>query len=201
MLFTFLYGQPGRAHENMSDGELIEKYRNGEDPGPIGVLFDRYIHLVYGVCLRYLKDPQAAEDAAMEVFESLFTLLKKHSVGRFPPWIHRVTTNHCLMILRRAKNRDNKKMKQFEENTDAIFMENDAFMHPLNEENHIPDVVKAMEQLKDEQKICLRLFYFEQKSYRDVAGITGMDIKKVKSHIQNGKRNLKMILEQNHEKS
>jgi len=200
VLLAFLYGSSGKKFRDIPDRELIDRFRMERDPLLIGVLFDRYVHLVYGVCLRYLPSSTEAEDAAMEIFESLFSLLQQHRVEKFPPWIHSVARNHCLMKLRRKKARGTFRDMEYTESATG-FMENEGEWHPMDEEKTSPDIMKAMERLKGAQQQCLRLFYFERKSYREVALMTGMELKKVKSHIQNGKRNLKLILERDHEES
>jgi len=201
LLFAFLYRKTERKGATFPDSKLMNRYRQTGDPELIGLLFDRYVHLVYGVCLKYLKNEASAEDAVMEIFESLFDLLLRHRIDNFPAWLHRVSSNHCLMKLRRfgpgGKNRE----VTFAE-IPASFMENpeDLHHHDGKEKNRIA-MENALNGLKEEQQKCLRLFYFEDKSYREVANITGMSLNSIKSHIQNGKRNLKMMLQQNDEKA
>ena len=53
----------------------------------------------------------------------------------------------------------------------------------------------SLNELGEEQKVCVTLFYLEQQSYQQVSGVTGFSMLQVKSFIQNGKRNLKLIVE------
>jgi RNA polymerase sigma factor (sigma-70 family) len=55
---------------------------------------------------------------------------------------------------------------------------------------------KCIDQLKDEQKECIKLFYLEEKCYQEIAESTSYELKKVKSYIQNGKRNLRICMDQ-----
>ena len=182
-----------------SDTQLIEMYRNSHDLKYIGQLYTRYTTLVYGVCMKYLKDEDLAKDATMQVFENLITLLKKHQVDNFKAWLHTIVKNHCLMDLRK-KNQNN--ISSYDEivETTQIDMEKEEVSHlddKLEKEKELELLDKAMVGLKEEQKVCIELFYLKDMSYNEIASITGFDIKQVKSYIQNGKRNLKILMEQN----
>ena len=187
-----------KQNETESDTQLIEMYRNSHDLKYIGQLYTRYTTLVYGVCIKYLKDEDLAKDATMQVFENLILLLKKHQVENFRAWLHTLVKNHCLQELR-------KKSKQKTSSYDTMFetsdmdMEKEDFTHlddKFQKEKDLELLEKAMVGLKEEQKLCVELFYLKDKSYNEIVEITGFDIKQVKSHIQNGKRNLKIIMEQ-----
>ena len=80
----------------------------------------------------------------------------------------------------------------------AGFMENEPELHPIDEELNESlknALAHCIEKLKAEQKSCIQLFYFENKCYREIAERLYMEEKKVKSYIQNGKRNLKICIE------
>lgn len=176
-----------------SDETLWQQYVAGHDRQILGVLYDRYLALVYGVCLNYLKDREEAKDAAMEVFEKLLHHTSDQQIEKFRTWLYVVTKNHCLMKIRSLKSASKK--------TAEVFMEYTQATHPLDDDltDPTPALHKCLENLKAEQKSCVALFYFEKKSYQEIAGEKGMDLKEVKSHIQNGKRNLKICLERNNE--
>lgn len=179
--------------DQRTDEDLLSSYQSTSDSEIIGVLFNRYVHLVYGLCLKYLKDRDEAQDAVMEIFESLQKKLKTHQVQHFKSWLYMVSKNHCLMHLR--------KQSPIEKINGSI-MENDLIMHPKDEEQSIDEDLTALErcleQLRDDQQQCVRLFYLKQHSYEEVSQLTSFALKKVKSYIQNGKRNLKICLERNH---
>lgn len=158
----------------------------------LGILFTRYTAMVYGVCLKYLKDREASKDAVMQIFEKLVSTLHSHEITWFKSWLYATARNHCLMEIRAAKG------KKFEE-ISTLVMESDDRMHHEDEqemEENLVKLEKCIETLKDEQKRCVQLFYLEQKCYREITEVTGFDFNRVKSHIQNGKRNLKSCLEQ-----
>lgn len=159
----------------------------------LGILFNRYMTMVYGVCLKYLKDRDDSKDAVMQVFEKLVQTLRTHDVTWFKSWLYTTTRNHCLMQLRARKGRN------FDEK-DAFLMESSLEVHPEDGqelEENLAKLEKCLERLNEEQQHCVRLFFLQQKSYRQIIDATGFDFNQVKSHIQNGKRNLKNCLEQN----
>ncbi len=181
-------------YQKYSDEELLQKFRLSGNLDLLGELFARYMHLVYGVSLKYFKDRDEAQDAVMNIFEKLITNLPKHKVQNFKSWLYVLTKNHCLMEIRSRKSTDRKleglKIEQ-------EFMESADEMHPIDrEDNSIEDALKnCIEKLKSEQKQCIELFYYKKLCYQEVAEKLNMDEKKVKSYLQNGKRNLKICLE------
>lgn len=131
----------------------------------------------------------------MQIFEKLFTDLLKHKIENFKPWLHMVVRNHCLGLLRKDQSlQKNEKSLKIE----FDFMEYEDEEHLIIEkehENNVNNLNSALKQLKSEQKECVELFYLQEKSYTEITELTGFPIKKVKSYIQNGKRNLKLIME------
>jgi len=181
--------------QSYTDDELITKYKNGGDGSLVGELYKRYSHLVYGVCLKYLKNEDESKDAAIQIFENLLVDLKKHDITNFKSWLHSVSRNHCLMFLRKQQTKlkrvnEYEAVYQHEEVFDAPFAVNEA----EEKEVMLTKLEQALTTLKDEQRICIELFFIKQKCYNEVAEITGYSIKKVKSYIQNGKRNLANIM-------
>jgi RNA polymerase sigma-70 factor (ECF subfamily) len=180
-----------------TDEELLTNFLDKRDMEVLGELYSRYMHLVYGVCLKYFKEREKSQDAVIQLFEKIVIEIDKHEIRNFKSWLYVVTKNHCLMELRKTK--PGKTMLISEENELAVFMENEPELHPIDreqEEINEQALNDCIERLKEEQKKCIRLFYFEGKSYREICVILKQDEKKVKSFIQNGKRNLKICLEE-----
>lgn len=180
-----------------SDSWLIDKFRSTGDLDYLGRLYERYMHLVFGVCLKYLKDRETSRDATMHIFEKLIVEIPKRDIENFKPWLHVITKNHCLMHLRAEKSKSARQEKLLEE--EAIFMENSIEMHHNNEQvldSDLDALKKCIDQLKSEQQECIKLFYLEERCYQEISEMTRFDLKKVKSYIQNGKRNLKICMEQ-----
>lgn len=178
------------------DEWLIDKFKDSGDLEFLGNLYERYMHLVYGVCLKYLKDRDASQDAVMQIFEKLILELPKREIENFKPWLHVITKNYCLMQLRTQKSQLAHREKIVE--SADIFMESSYEMHHNNEtvlEQDITALKKCIDELKDGQKECIKLFYLEECCYQEIADQTNFEIKKVKSFIQNGKRNLKICMD------
>jgi RNA polymerase sigma-70 factor (ECF subfamily) len=180
-----------------SDLELVSLFKESGDNSYIGELFKRYAHLIFGVCMKYLKDEEDSKDAVMQIFEKLPEDLKKHEITNFKGWLHSVAKNHCLMELRSKTAKQEKDIQLKVEY--ETFMEYDEELH-LNKEQELVNLEEAIKELKEEQKICIELFYLHEKSYQEVVAITGYEMNKVKSCIQNGKRNLKILMTDKNER-
>ncbi len=184
-------------NKEKSDVQLLSEFQQTGSIDALGMLFERYMHLVYGVCLKYLKNRDDAQDAVMELYEKLGQELLSKEVNNFKPWLYVVTKNYCLMQLR-SQQAQQRKQKDFEK-SELSFMESDAFTHP-NGDNWEPEEMDkrlqdCLNKLREHQRACIELFYFKELCYQEISDNLQIDIKKVKSYIQNGKRNLKLCIE------
>lgn len=173
----------------LSDQELVYQYQKSKNVKYYGHIFNRYSHLVFGVCLKYLKNTEDAEDATMQIFEKAMKDMITNNITYPKSWLFSVAKNHCLM-----KIRSNKTEVSNSENLENIIEKENEISTKTLLEIKLNDIEKALEKLKPDQKKSLILFYIEEKSYSNIAEETGWDIKKVKSELQNGKRNLKLML-------
>jgi RNA polymerase sigma factor (sigma-70 family) len=183
----------GKPLTELTDHELILHYKESGEKALVGELYKRYASLVYGVCLKYLKERDAAKDAVMQLFEKLFSTLHSHEVVHFKSWLYVSARNHCLMQLRSRKGKGTEEILPF-------LMENGAMEHPEEAyelEGNLSKLETCIDALNPEQKKCVQLFFLQEKCYQQVAADTGFDMGKVKSYIQNGKRNLKICMERN----
>ena len=180
-------------YSNYSDNDLINTFLEKDDNNLVGVLYERYGHLVLGLCIKYLKNKDEAQDAVIQIFTGLMKDLKKHKIEYFKSWLYVYSKNFCLMELRKRQSVLKKEL-ELKENVHLIM----DFSNPehLNEkEKQITIMEKALDLLNTEQKKCIDLFYLKNKSYVEIVDITGYTANEVKSHIQNGKRNLKIKME------
>lgn len=180
--------------KNLSDAELLEKFLQKQDNVFLGELYERYMALLYGICLKYLKNRDNAKDMVMQIYEKLSEKLpqQKH-IENFKAWIYTFARNECLMQLRKDKQ------IFFYENNENL-MESIQDSHLDREEQEEQEQLfealeKGLDKLNQEQKTCVVLFYIEKKSYQEIAETTGFTMLQVKSYIQNGKRNLKNFME------
>ncbi|RXF71774.1 RNA polymerase sigma factor [Arcticibacter tournemirensis] len=175
------------------EAAILRDYRHTGDLELLGRLYQGYMPLVYGLCLKYFKDEELSKDAVMQIFEQLIDKLRRHEVSNFKSWLYTLARNYCLMALRSSSKH------VFVPVEDGI-MEKGEIVH-LNidesKENALSLMEKCMEKLPDDQRISIDLFYLQEKCYKEIADITGFDMNKVKSYIQNGKRNLKICMEKN----
>jgi RNA polymerase sigma factor (sigma-70 family) len=180
---------------NLTDAELIIRYRQSGDKFFVGELFKRYSHLVFGVCLNYFRDKDESKDAVMQIFEKLFDSLKNHEVEYFPAWLGFVSRNYCISELRKEKTLSGREEEHKKDTLQEELHEPSvAKEQQAEKEASLESLKEAILLLKAEQKTCIELFYLEEKSYSDISEITGYTEKEVKSYIQNGKRNLKILL-------
>ncbi|PZR26716.1 MAG: RNA polymerase subunit sigma-70 [Citrobacter freundii] len=175
----------------MSDKELVSLYKESGDLAVLGQLYQRYMELVYGVCLKYFKDAELSKDAVMQIFEELVSKLRKHEVDNFKGWLHQVAKNHCLMQLRTPRN-----LKTVEFKTELVQSEENLHLNGvLEKEENFQKLEHCIGTLAEEQHNAIRMFYLEGKSYHEIAEITGKDWNQIRSSIQNGRRNLKICME------
>ncbi|MFN3316393.1 MAG: RNA polymerase sigma factor [Raineya sp.] len=180
--------------KNLSDAELLEKFLQKQDNAFLGELYERYMTLLYGLCLKYLKNRDDAKDMVMQIFEKLNEKLSQQNhIENFKSWLYTFARNECLMQLRKDKK------MFFQENTES-FMENIQEPHLDIETKEEQEAIlqlleKGLDSLNEEQKNCLKLFYLEKQSYQEIVDKTGYTMLQVKSYIQNGRRNLKNFIE------
>jgi RNA polymerase sigma factor (sigma-70 family) len=183
------------GHPEIQDRELVENYKKTGDMAVLGELYQRYMELVYGVCLKYFKQSEPAKDAVMQIFEELVTKLKKHDVENFRGWLHQVAKNYCLMQLRTPRN-----LKTIEFKTDIVQSEENVHLNGMMEsEENFKKLEICMGKLEEEQREAIRLFYLEGKCYNEIGEIMDSDWNRVRSMIQNGRRNLKICMEETKE--
>ena len=181
----------------ISDKQLVSDYKSTGDLAVLGELYQRYMELVYGVCLKYYKEPEAAKDSVMQIFEELISKLKKHEVDNFRAWLHQLAKNHCLMQLRTPKNLKTVEFKM-------EIMQSEEVVHlngVLDKEENFKKLEFCMGTLAGDQQEAIRLFYLEGKCYNEIVEITGQEWNQVRSSIQNGRRNLKICMESQKTKS
>jgi len=187
------FGIKFHKQHSSSDEELLADYKKSLSISILGTLYERYMNLVYGVSLKYLQDQEAAKDAVMQIFEELVGKLPSHEVQNFKSWLYVVAKNHCLMQLRK-KNQT--KRVVFDEK--FMDFEDDFHLQKAMDDERLKNRLEdCIAQLPPHQRTAIRKFYLEELSYKEISVLTTDDIKKVKSFIQNGKRNLKICLEKN----
>lgn len=179
-----------------ADEALLQAYRTLGEPDYLAELYRRHMHLALGVCMKYLKDAAAAQDAVADIFEKLAKDLLEREVEQFKPWLYTVAKNHCLQVLRKEKTQMGR-TKEYTQFLNAVMeTEEEPHLHIEDEkEVFLQKLENSIDKLNDDQRLCIVLFYLEGKSYKDITEQTGLTDLQVKSHIQNGKRNLKNLIE------
>lgn len=176
----------------MDEKELLLHYRVTGHLETLGKVYAPYMSLLYGVCYKYFQDVDRSNDAVMQVFEELISKLRTHEIDNFKSWLHVYTKNYCLMQLRKDK-------RNLQVDIEENLYESEQKLNNTEEERwqekDFEKLEGCLKTLNLEQENCVRLFYLNQKCYKDISEETGLDLNKVKSAIQNGKRNLKICME------
>lgn len=185
-----------QTHSAPSDEELLAQYQRTGEARYLGQLYERYMTMVYGVCLSILRDAYAAEDAVMGIYEELAHKARTHEVGAFRGWLYVLARNYCLMELRRHKRAPTdyhapENMGRYDATTPADDIE---LTHP----DDLQRLQQCLQTLPEKQRLSIRRFYLEDQSYRDIAQEMGEDVGKIRSYIQNGRRNLRLCMEKKH---
>jgi RNA polymerase sigma factor (sigma-70 family) len=179
------------SSNNLTDASLVAAYKKTGDQQVVAELYQRYMDLVYGVCLKYLKQPENAQDSVIAIYEELLVKLQKHEVDHFKGWLYTLSKNHCLMRLRSEK-------KNITVNFDVELVQSEENVHlngELDREENFKKLDYCLAQLQQEQKNVIELFYLQGKCYNQISELTGLEWNKVRSYIQNGRRNLKICME------
>ena len=187
------YFQPvnPKLHKNITDQELLERFYADHDNQWLGILLERYTLLLLGVCMKYLKNEEQARDSVQQIFLKAITELQKYKVEYFKSWIYMVAKNYCLMQLR---DKPGKNTIEIRDSIPAEGIEADKESLLLHEKTY-DYMSEALKELNADQQLCVTLFYMEKKSYQQITEQTGYSMMQVKSHIQNGKRNLRLLIE------
>ena len=183
---NFLKNIPSEA----TDAELVTAYKSTGNVEVLSVLYQRYMDLTYGVCLKYFKNPDDSKDAVMNIFEELVVKLRKYDVENFKGWLFQMARNFCLMKIRKDKS------KPYSVDADLVQLEQESHLEDVMEkETHLNSMHDCIEQLPVEQKKMITLFYLKEVCYKEIAETTDVDINLVRSYIQNGRRNLKICMD------
>ena len=173
---------------------MLQRYRDSGDLTALGTLYDRYLELVYGLCLKYLKESARAQDAAMGIFEVLVEKVQKQQIEQFRPWLYVVARNFCLMQLRKEKK--NLTISLTDGHVQIADVSHPEFELPTGRPDDVEALNHCLQQLSNEQRECVQLFYYQNKSYREIAELQKLPLGQVRSHLQNGRRNLRICVEQ-----
>ncbi len=181
-----------RIHNDISDNEILQRYYGENNNNEwLGVLLQRYTLLLLGVCMKYLKNEEDAKDSVQQVFLKVINELPKYKVAYFKSWLYMVTKNHCLMKLRDK----GKYPLELNEQVLSTADERETRVTAIEKEYHLVSMEQALLMLNSEQQVCIKLFYLQKQTYHQISDSTGFSIRQVKSHIQNGKRNLKIQMQ------
>lgn len=184
-----------KKKEYTSDEELLKDYKKSGNKELFADLFKKHVTIVYGTCLFYLQDKDEAQDATMQLFEKLMTETINRDINNFKGWLSFVVRNHCISIIRKNKSLSKHIKSYYEFEYETPVYDEEEKINSVNDEFMLEHMKDCLPKLKDNQRICIELFYLKNKSYQSIADETSFSLNEIKSYIQNGKRNLKLLLE------
>ena len=179
------------SYQSFEDLELVRMYKASGNQEALAVFYKRYAGLLFGTCMKYLKDVEKARDASADIYTELVEKLPKYVVDQPKAWLYMLARNHCLQKLRKEKQHSETSFSEdFMQSADDFNLE-----EVQQKDTRLNTMHDCINQLKDEQKQTITLFYLEKKCYQEIAHITGIGWNQVRSHIQNGRRNIKICME------
>ncbi len=185
-----------KKKEYVSDEDLLLQYKQSGDKDLFADLFKKHVTTVYGTCLFYLQDKDEAQDATMVLFEKLMLDISTREINNFKAWLSFVVRNHCISLIRKHKTASKNRKSYYEFEMEETSYEAEEKIQSVSDDVLLLEMKNCLPRLKDKQRICVERFYLQNKSYQDIANETGYSLNEIKSHIQNGKRNLKLMIEE-----
>ena len=184
-----------KKKEYSSDEELLKHYKQSGNKDLFADLFKKHVSVVYGTCLFYLQDKDEAQDATMQLFEKLMLDINNREIDNFKGWLSFVVRNYCISIIRKNKSQSKNIKSYYEFEYEDANYETEEKINTVSDDVMLENMKQCLPKLKENQRLCVELFYLNDKSYQDIANQTGFTLNEIKSYIQNGKRNLKLLLE------
>ncbi|MES2760942.1 MAG: sigma-70 family RNA polymerase sigma factor [Bacteroidota bacterium] len=185
-----------KKKEYSNDEELLKHYKQSGNKDLFADLFKKHVSVVYGTCLFYLQDKDEAQDATMQLFEKLMLDINNREIDNFKGWLSFVVRNHCISLIRKNKSQTKNMRSYYEFEYEEPNYEKEEKINAISDDNMIENMKLCLPKLKENQRICVELFYLKNKSYQDIANETNFSLNEIKSYIQNGKRNLKLLLQE-----
>ena len=185
-----------KKKEYTSDEEILKHYKQTGDKDVFADLFKKHVTVVYGTCLFYLQDKDEAQDATMQLFEKLLLDVNNREIDHFKGWLSFVVRNHCISLIRKQKTQAKNVKSYYEFEYQDANLETEELIDRVGDEQMLEHMKQSLPKLKEGQRICIELFYLKDKSYQEIANDTSYSLNEIKSYIQNGKRNLKLLIEE-----
>lgn len=185
-----------KKKEYNSDEELIKHYKQSGNKELFADLFKKHVSVVYGTCLFYLQDKDEAQDATMQLFEKLMLDINNREIDNFKGWLSFVVRNHCISLIRKNKSQSKNIKSYYEFEYENPDYEQEEKINSVSDDILLENMKDCLPKLKENQRVCVELFYLKNKSYQDIANETNFSLNEIKSYIQNGKRNLKLLIEE-----
>ncbi|GJM36480.1 MAG: DNA-directed RNA polymerase sigma-70 factor [Saprospiraceae bacterium] len=169
----------------VTEEKLIKACRK-EDRKAQRLLYERYSPNMLGVCKRYMRNSEDAEDAMIEAFFKVLTNIKQYSgKGSFEGWIRRIMVNECLMALRKRHNFNL---------TVEINPQMAKTTLTIQEELAAQDILNLLDQLPTGYRTVFNLYVLEGYKHREIGELLGISINTSKSQLILAKKRMQTLL-------
>lgn len=178
------------AHEAANRPRLVL------EPAEFARLYQTHSRAVYYLALRYLGDPQKAEDVTHDVFLKVYRKFHEfRGESSWRTWLYRITINHCLNVRQSWSSRN------LVTNADEAIWENaaaktDSPLRALETKELGERIQKALDRLAEEYRLLLLLVADEELSYAEVATLTGQSADAVRGKLHRARKAFAVLFQQ-----
>ena len=178
--------------DKVNDQHYINLILNG-DTNAFKVLVDRYKDLVFTLSLKMLHSREEAEESAQDTFIKVYKSLSRFKGdSKFSTWIYKVAYNNCLDRLKRQKrSRAVVPINEFSEHEVLSLLNVLDAIEEAERRQMIQDCLVA---LPSEECFLLTLYYFNEKSLKEISRIMGINENNVKIKLFRSRKKLAGIL-------
>lgn len=175
------------------DTELVELYKKNPDTSLIEELYNRYSKRVYWWALKFLGNRLEAEEMVHDIFAAMMSgmldLYQAREGAKFSSWLYRCVGNQCMKIVRKRNEVIFNQVEVVDVPEALIIdLEVEVIAKEWNEQ-----LTSALNRLNQMQRVCCMRFYWDGMRYDEIAEELGITHDQVRSHLQNGLRNLRII--------
>jgi RNA polymerase sigma-70 factor (ECF subfamily) len=179
----------GLRYEDLSEEELLRSFTEDGDKAGFAELFNRNSRKIYQACFAFFRDSALAEDATQETFLRAYQNNDRFHGGDYVAWLHRIARNACIDQWRRKRPE-----VAIDDTDESAPVQLSVASPDANMQIAIQHLHRELNKLPADQKRCLEL-KIEGYSYEETAARTGLTMDAVRSHLQNGRRTLRLRMQ------
>ena len=168
------------------ESSLLLKYLKTNDLSYLLELYRPYMHLVYGLAFKYVKDPKQSQEIVYCIFKKLIKDIKRQEVRVFGNWLYNLSLDFCKQWRDRGRTESDQIVALGGSTQTPVEFYDDKDDDSFEEE--ISSMEDEVMRIKSQQEKCSQLFFKEQRCFQEIADITGWEVSEIKYHVKNAKR-------------